>query len=147
MLPTEPACGDITTPAANTLCTVQAVAQDNTQVPVVPEHTAQRSARRSSSLEIGAQAAWDKVVLIPVRHTKKSLASAAEIVRKKSLRRTSSTAADPGSPSSSPGNTPRRTSSLKKTVSNIGSKLAPANCLGVHISTVRFAAVSCSYWF
>ena len=150
MLLTESVCGDITTPAANTLCTVQAVAQDNTQVPVVPEQTAQRSARRSSSLKIGAQAAWDRVVLIPVRHTKKSMASAAEIVRKKSLRRTSSTAADPATPSSAPGgsgNSPCRTSSLKKTVSNIGSKLAPANCLGEHISIACLAAGSCIHWF
>ena len=115
------------------------------QKPIVPEQTAQRSARRSSSLKIGAQAAWDKVVLIPVRHTKKSMASAAEIVRKKSLRRTSSTA-DPVNPSSAPGNSPRRTSSLKKTVSNIGSKLAPANCLGEHITAAFFDAVSCSNW-
>ena len=117
---------------------VQVVAEAQDQIPAVH---AGRAARRSSSLKLGAQAAWDKVVLVPVRHTKKSFASAAENMRKASLRRTSSIGTDPATPTSTPGNPPSRTSSLKKTVSNLGNRLAPANCLGKHTTHVCFAAV------
>ena len=117
---------------------MQVVAEDQHQIPAVH---AGRAARRSSSLKLGAQAAWDKVVLLPVRHTKKSFASAAETMRKASMRRTSSIGADSTTPTSPRGNPPSRTSSLKKTVSNLGNRLAPANCLGERTTTRCFAAV------
>lgn len=87
--------------------------------------------RRSSSLK----AAWDKV-LVPVKATKKSLA-AASFIRKKSIQRTTSSSADTtaaNSTPSSPVNRPRRTASLKKTISGLQSKPSPANCFGAHTS-------------